>query len=60
MFGALENWGILPSSYNPQNKGSIGMAADNVQAPTPCTGDDNNRWNLAGAFDSLMEHLARI
>jgi len=50
--------GILPLSYDPQNKGSIGIATANVQTPTTCAGDNHNRWNRCLASDRLMERFS--
>ncbi len=56
----LQNEVMLPLSYDPQNKGSSGIATDNLQAPTTDARDDHNRWNLSLASDSLMERFSRM
>jgi hypothetical protein len=56
----LQNEVILPLSYDPQNKGSIGIATTNLQAPTTWAGDDHNRGNLCLASDRLMERFSRM
>src|SRR5258708_6577450 len=57
--GMLQNEVILPLSYDPQNKGSIGITTDNLQVPTPGAGDDHSGWNLCRAFERLMERVSR-